>query len=123
MKLGNFWLIFGIVGIIGAVIPAAAMSTEIFFDLNFFLLIVGIGTFYVIGSGGSKLQMIDNFGKGAQAAGALGFFIALASLPSKEGQEAVELTQYAVFSICFGTIVGLISQVIFNRLSNKVEPL
>ena len=47
-----FWLAVGIIGILGAVVPAAQMGTEIYFDFQLFMLVVGIGIFYVIGSGG-----------------------------------------------------------------------
>ena len=55
MKLGNFWIVFSILGIIAIIIPAATMGTNIFFDLNLFLFVVGIATLYAFGSGGSKL--------------------------------------------------------------------
>ena len=44
MKLGNFWIAFSILGIIAIIIPAATMGTNIFFDLNLFLFVVGIAT-------------------------------------------------------------------------------
>ena len=47
------------------------------------MLVVGIGIFYVIGSGGQGLKKVDNFGKGSFAGGALGFFIALASVEQR----------------------------------------
>ena len=119
MKLENFWIAFSILGIIAIIIPAATMGTNIFFDLNLFLFVVGIATLYAFGSGGSKLRILKNFGKGAFAAGSLGFFIGLASIPNLEGQEAIDATQYAVFSIGLGTIIKLISQIVFNRLNLK----
>ena len=119
MKLGNFWIALSILGIIAIIIPAATMGTNIFFDLNLFLFVVGIATLYAFGSGGSKLRILKNFGKGAFAAGSLGFFIGLASIPNLEGQEAIDATQYAVFSIGLGTIIKLISQIVFNRLNLK----
>ena len=67
-----FWLAVGIVGILGAVAPAAQMGTEIYFDFQLFMLVVGVGFFYVIGSGGKGLKRVDNFGKGSLAGGALG---------------------------------------------------
>ena len=60
-----FWLVIGIVGILGAIVPAAQMGTEIYFDFQLFMLVVGIGIFYVIGSGGQGLKKVDNFGKGS----------------------------------------------------------
>ena len=115
MIIKYFWLSFGIVGIIGAVIPAAQMGTDIYFDFNLFIFVVGIGTFYVIGSGGKGLKIVHNFGKGSFHAGTLGFFIALASVPAQEGQALIDTTQYAVFSIGLGTIIHLICKVIVNR--------
>ncbi len=119
MSIQHFWLAVGIVGILGAIIPAAQMGTDIYFDFQLFMLIVGIGIFYVIGSGGKSLQRVDNFGKGSLAGGALGFFIALASVPGSEGQALIDTTQYAVFSICLGTIIHLVCQVVVNRFSSK----
>ena len=58
MKLGNFWIAFSILGIIAIIIPAATMETNIFFDLNLFLFVVGIATLYAFGSGGSKLRIV-----------------------------------------------------------------
>ena len=121
MKLENFWIAFSILGIIAIIIPAATMGTDIFFDLNLFLFVVGIATLYAFGSGGSKLRILKNFGKGAFAAGSLGFFIGLASIPNLEGQEAIDATQYAVFSIGLGTIIKLISQIVFNRLNLRAD--
>ena len=117
MNMQYLWLAVGIVGILGAIVPAAQMGTEIYFDFQLFMLVVGIGAFYVIGSGGTSLKMIDNFGKGSFAAGSLGFFIALASVPGSQGQALIDTTQYAVFSIGLGTIIHLVCQVIVNRLS------
>ena len=114
-----FWLAVGIVGILGAVVPAAQMGTEIYFDLQLFMLVIGIGVFYVIGSGGKGLKKVDNFGKGSLAGGALGFFIALASVPGSEGQSLIDTIQYAVFSICLGTIIHLVCQVIVNRFGSS----
>ena len=117
MNMQYLWLAVGIVGILGAIVPAAQMGTEIYFDFPLFMLVVGIGAFYVIGSGGTSLKMIDNFGKGSFAAGSLGFFIALASVPGSQGQALIDTTQYAVFSIGLGTIIHLVCQVIVNRFS------
>ena len=117
MNMQYLWLAIGIVGILGAIVPAAQMGTEIYFDFQLFMLVVGIGAFYVIGSGGTSLKMIDNFGKGSFAAGSLGFFIALASVPGSQGQALIDTTQYAVFSIGLGTIIHLVCQVIVNRFS------
>jgi len=117
MNMQYLWLAVGIVGILGAIVPAAQMGTEIYFDFQLFMLVVGIGAFYVIGSGGTSLKMIDNFGKGSFAAGSLGFFIALASVPGSQGQALIDTTQYAVFSIGLGIIIHLFCQVIVNRLS------
>ena len=117
MNMQYLWLAVGIVGIFGAIVPAAQMGTEIYFDFQLFMLVVGIGAFYVIGSGGTSLKMIDNFGKGSFAAGSLGFFIALASVPGSQGQALIDTTQYAVFSIGLGTIIHLVCQVIVNRFS------
>jgi hypothetical protein len=58
MKLENFWIAFSILGIIAIIIPAATMGTDIFFDLNLFLFVVGIATLYSFGSGGSKLRIL-----------------------------------------------------------------
>ena len=117
MNMQYLWLAVGIVGILGAIVPAAQMGTEIYFDFQLFMLVVGIGAFYVIGSGGTSLKMIDNFGKVSFAAGSLGFFIALASVPGSQGQALIDTTQYAVFSIGLGTIIHLVCQVIVNRFS------
>ena len=117
MNMQYLWLAVGIVGILGAIVPAAQMGTEIYFDFQLFMLVVGIGAFYVIGSGGTSLKMIDNLGKGSFAAGSLGFFIALASVPGSQGQALIDTTQYAVFSIGLGTIIHLVCQVIVNRFS------
>ena len=117
MKVQYLWLAVGIVGILGAIVPAAQMGTDIYFDFQLFMLVVGIGIFYVIGSGGKGLKMIDNFGKGSFAAGSLGFFIALASVPGSQGQALIDTTQYAVFSIGLGTVIHLVCQVIVNRFS------
>ena len=117
MNMQYLWLAVGIVGILGAIVPAAQMGTEIYFDFQLFMLVVGIGAFYVIGSGGTSLKMINNFGKGSFAAGSLGFFIALASVPGSQGQALIDTTQYAVFSIGLGTIIHLVCQVIVNRFS------
>ncbi len=119
MNMQYLWLAVGIVGILGAIVPAAQMGTEIYFDFQLFMLVVGIGAFFVIGSGGTSLKMIDNFGKGSFAAGSLGFFIALASVPGSQGQALIDTTQYAVFSICLGTIIHLVCQVIVNRFSSN----
>ena len=102
----------------GAVVPAAQMGTEIYFDFQLLMLVVGIGIFYVIGSGGQGLKKVNNFGKGSLAGGALGLFIALASVPGSEGQALIYTTQYAVFSICLGTIIHLVCQVIVNRFGS-----
>ena len=117
MNMQYLWLAVGIVGILGAIVPAAQMGTEIYFDFQLFMLVVGIGAFFVIGSGGTSLKMINNFGKGSFAAGSLGFFIALASVPGSQGQALIDTTQYAVFSIGLGTIIHLVCQVIVNRFS------
>ena len=119
MKTQYLWLAVGIVGILGTIVPAAQMGTAIYFDFQLFMLVVGVGVFYVIGSGGKGLKMIDNFGKGSFSAGSLGFFIALASVPGSQGQALIDTTQYAVFSIGLGTIIHLVCQVIVNRLSAK----
>ena len=119
MNMQYLWLAVGIVGILGAIVPAAQMGTEIYFDFQLFMLVVGIGAFFVIGSGGTSLKMIDNFGKGSFAAGSLGFFIALASVPGSQGQALIDTTQYAVFSIGLGTIIHLVCQVIVNRFSES----
>ena len=119
MKTQYLWLAVGIVGILGAIVPAAQMGTAIYVDFQLFMLVVGVGVFYVIGSGGKGLKMIDNFGKGSFSAGSLGFFIALASVPGSQGQALIDTTQYAVFSIGLGTIIHLVCQVIVNRLSAK----
>jgi hypothetical protein len=117
MNIQYIWLTIGIVGILGAIVPAAQMGTDIYFDFQLFMLVIGIGVFYVIGSGGAGLKMIDNFGKGSFAAGSLGFFIALASVPGSQGQALIDTTQYAVFSIGLGIIIHLVCQVIVNRFS------
>ena len=117
MKTQYLWLAVGILGILGAIVPAAQMGTEIYFDFQLFMLVVGIGIFYVIGSGGKGLKLIENFGKGSFAAGSLGFFIALASVPGSQGQALIYTTQYAVFSIGLGTVIHLVCQVIVNRFS------
>ena len=117
MKIQYLWLAIGIIGILGAIVPAAQMGTEIYFDFQLCMLVVGIGIFYVIGSGGKGLKMIDNFGKGSFAAGSLGFFIALASVPGSQGQALIDTTQYAVFSIGLGTVIHLVCKVIVNRFS------
>ena len=117
MKVQYLWLAVGIVGILGAIVPAAQMGTEIYFDFQLFMLVVGIGIFYVIGSGGKGLKMIDNFGKGSFAAGSLGFFIALASVPGSQGQALIDTTQYAVFSIGLGIVIHLFCKLIVNRFS------
>ena len=119
MSIQHFWLAVGIVGILGAVIPAAQMGTDIYFDFNFFIFVIGIGFFYVIGSGGKGLKIVKNFGKGSFHAGTLGFFIALASVPAQEGQALIDTTQYAVFSISLGTVIYLICKVIVNRLGTN----
>ena len=119
MNMQYFWLVFGLIGIIGAIIPAAQMGTDIYFDFNFFIFVVGIGFFYVIGSGGKGVKIVKNFGKGSFHAGTLGFFIALASVPAQEGQALIDTTQYAVFSISLGTIIYLICKVIVNRLGTN----
>jgi hypothetical protein len=118
MKLSYVWIAASILGIIAIIVPAAMMGTNIFFDLNLFAFVIGIGTFYAFGSGGEKLKLIENFGKGASHSGSLGFFIVLASIPALEGQEATEAIQYAVFSISLGTIIRLITEMIFNRFSD-----
>ena len=51
-------LTIGIVGILGAIVPAAQMGTEIYFDFQLFMLVIGIGVFYVIGSGGAGLKIL-----------------------------------------------------------------
>ena len=43
-----FWLVIGIVGILGAIVPAAQMGTEIYFDFQLFMLVVGIGIFHML---------------------------------------------------------------------------
>ena len=58
---------------------------------------------------------------GAFAAGSLGFFIGLAFIPNLEGQEAIDATPNAVFSIGLGTVIKLISQIVFNRLNLKTS--
>ena len=117
MKTKYLWLIVGVAGILGVIVPAAQIGTEIYFDFQLIMLVVGVGVFYVIGSGGKGLKLIDNFGKGAFAAGSLGFFIALASVPGSEGQALINTTQYAVFSMSLGTIIHLVCQVIVNRFA------
>tara|TARA_B100001057_G_C22496521_1_gene812283 strand:- start:350 stop:715 length:366 start_codon:yes stop_codon:yes gene_type:complete len=117
MKIKYLWLVVGIVGILGAIVPAAQMGTDIYFDFQLFIFVVGIAFFYVLGSGGTGLKIVDNFGKGSFCAGSLGFFIALASVPGSEGQALIDTTQYAVFSIGLGTIIRLVCQVIVNRFS------
>mgnify|MGYP004034624289 CR=1 FL=1 len=119
MSIQHFWLAVGIVGILGAIIPAAQMGTDIYFDFQLFIFVVGIGFFYVLGSGGTGLKKIDNFGKGSFAAGSLGFFIALASVPGSQGQALIDTTQYAVFSMGLGTIINLVCQLIVNRFSSN----
>ena len=101
-----FWLVIGIVGILGAIVPAAHMGTEIYFDFQLFMLVVGIGVFYVIGSGGKGLKGVDNFGKGSFAAGSLGFFIALASVPGSEGQALID-TDYKPKKLHIHSIIFL----------------
>ncbi len=56
MKMQFFWLVIGIVGILGAIVPAAQMGTEIYFDFQLFMLVVGIGVFYVIGKWWKRLK-------------------------------------------------------------------
>jgi hypothetical protein len=55
MKLSYVWIAASILGIIAIIVPAAMMGTNIFFDLNLFAFVIGIGTFYAFGSGGKKL--------------------------------------------------------------------
>ena len=86
MNIQYLWLAVGIVGILGAIVPAAQMGTELYFDFQLFTLVVGIGTFYVKGIGGPCLTMIDNFGKVSFTTRSLKFFIALASVPESQGQ-------------------------------------
>ena len=95
------------------------MGTEIYFDFQLFMLVVGVGVFYVIGSGGKGLKIIDNFGKDSFSAGSLGFFIALASVPGSQGQALIDITQYTVFAIGLGIIIHLVCQVIGNRFNTK----
>ena len=61
------------------------------------------------------LRRLIILAKGPLLGGSLGFFIALASVPGSEGQALIDTTQYAVFSICLGTIINLVCQVIVNR--------
>ena len=121
MKLENFWIAFSILGIIAIIIPAATMGTDVSFDLNLFMFVVGIATLYSFGSGGRELRILKNFGNGSFAARSLGFFIGLASISSLEGQEAIDGTQYAAFSISLGTIIKLLSQILFNRLNLRAN--
>ena len=95
------------------------MGTDRYFDFNLFIFVFGIGSFYVIRSGGKGLKIAKNFAKGSLHAGILGFFIALASVPAKQGQALIETIQYAVFSIGLGTIIYLICKVVVNRLGTN----
>lgn len=68
------WLLLGLPGIVGAIIPTIIMGTQIYFDMQLFSLVVGVGFFFMVASGGNKVKRIRNFGTGALSAGSLGLF-------------------------------------------------
>lgn len=92
------------------------MGTDIYFDFKLFIFVVGIGSFYIMGSDGKGLKIVKNFGKTSLHAGTLGFFNAFTSGPAQEGLALIDTTQYTVFSIGLGTIIYLICKVVVNRL-------
>ena len=117
------WLLLGLLGMVGAIIPAIIIGTQIYFDMQLFSLGVGVGFFFMVASGGDKVKRVRNFGIGALSAGSLGFFLGLASLPTMSGQEIVSTTQYATFSLILGTVLQLICQAIANRLEDNATLL
>jgi tetrahydromethanopterin S-methyltransferase subunit C len=117
------WLLLGLFGMVGVIIPATIMGTQIYFDLQLFLLVVGVGFFFMVASGGDRIKRIKNFGTGALSAGSLGFFLGLASLPTVVGEAIVSATQYAMYSLILGTVLQLICQAIANRLEDNAAPL
>jgi tetrahydromethanopterin S-methyltransferase subunit C len=117
------WLLLGLFGMVGVIIPATIMGTQIYFDLQLFLLVVGVGFFFMVASGGDRIKRIKNFGTGALSAGSLGFFLGLASLPTVVGEAIVSATQYAMYSLILGTVLQLICQAIANRLEDNAASL
>ena len=115
------WLSLGLIGMVGVIIPATIMGTQIYFDLQLFLLVVGVGFFFMMASGGDRIKRIRNFGTGALSAGSLGFFLGLASLPTVVGPAIVSTTQYAMYSLILGTVLQLICQAIANRLEENAS--
>ena len=68
------WLLLGLLGMVGAIIPAIIIGTQIYFDMQLFSLVVGVGFFFMVASCGDKVKRVRNFGTGALSAGSLGFF-------------------------------------------------
>jgi hypothetical protein len=71
-------VIIGIVGMLCIIGVTYVPNTSIYFDTISALFVIGVASFYVLAVGGSTLQKIDRFGKAAQHAATLGFFIGLA---------------------------------------------
>ena len=110
-------LLIGIIGMLCIIGITYVSNTSIYFDTISALFVIGVASFYVLAVGGSKLQKIDRFGKAAQHAATLGFFIGLAGIAAMD-DPPVAAHQIAVFVLVFGYVIHFVCSAIVERYEN-----
>jgi len=110
-------LIIGIVGILSIIGVTYVPNTSIYFDTISALFVIGVASFYVLAVGGSTLQKIGRFGKAAQHAATLGFFIGLAGIAAMD-DPPVAAHQIAIFVLLFGYVISFVCSAIVERYEN-----
>jgi hypothetical protein len=110
-------LIIGIVGILSIIGVTYVPNTSIYFDTISALFVIGVASFYVLAVGGSTFQKIGRFGKAAQHAATLGFFIGLAGIAAMD-DPPVAAHQIAIFVLLFGYVISFVCSAIVERYEN-----
>jgi hypothetical protein len=108
-------LLIGIIGMLCIIGITYVPNTSIYFDTISALFVIGVASFYVLAVGGSTLQKIDRFGKAAQHAATLGFFIGLAGIAAMD-DPPVAAHQIAVFVLVFGYVIILSAVQLWNDM-------
>ena len=111
-------LIIDIVGILSIIGVTYVPNTSIYFDAISALFVIGVASFYVLAVGGSTLQKIDRFGKAAQHAATLSFFIGLSGIAAMH-DPPVAAHQVAIFVLLFGYVISFVCSAIVERYENK----
>ena len=111
-------LIISIVGMLCIIGITYVPNTSIYFDTISALFVIGVASFYVLAVGGSTLQKIDRFGKAAQHAATLGFFIGLAGIAAMD-DPPVAAHQVAIFVLVFGYVIHFVCSAIVERYENE----